>query len=1218
MTDKLTKIDYSNNLIFGKDKREGLVSVEVVNDQIELFYIDKTYETLPMTYWVLASKKLDPHFFKLNGNNHYKYMKTFSNRREFNDFVYKNKNRYDIYSIGDPKESAMIYHGFTLFKGLTVEDLGVLSFDIEADSLARTPDSTTFLITNTYTKGNHKEKFHLRLDDYENPGDMIDHWCEIVREEIDPDVINGHNVFGYDLDYLRHVASLYGTSLKLGRNGDNAFFSKRESKYRVDGNQDWKYTNCSIYGRHVIDGMFLSVKYDFARNYPSWGLKAIAEYEGLVSEDRQFYDASKIRENWHDPIEREKIVKYGCFLPESAVITKDDGSADYIENITIKDRVISHKGYSRAVTKTYKKHYKGNIYHLVLENGRSIKNVTEEHPWYVLNETTNEFEWIKTKDLKIHHKLKLEITPKKKRKICIYDKDSNDFWWLLGLIQADGYVRIQKNNKYPCITQHKDQSEEIIKCLNKLNLRYVVIDNEKSKKKNPAKTYDFIITDSIFGEKILDYCGGKYYAPDKKLKKAVYEYLTTNRKSALSFISGLYDGDGHLRETSKNGWQAMLTTTSKSLANIVDRLLTIHGINIKLERRDRLNNRHHPIHRIYVLGTECQKLNEYLRIKHSFVLKNHKYTKTSVKKLFSIKKINVNKYSGVVYNIEVEKDNSYLVNNLCSHNCDDSDDSNALYYLQIPSFFYLSQSIPKPFQKIVNSASGSWLNSIMVRSYLQDGHSIPKASDSEYVAGGMSYGIPGVYSNVTKWDADSYYPSTILAFDIYDKDKDPKANFLEMVRYFTNKRFEQKAQYKETGDKFYEDLQASSKIFINSAYGLLGTPGLNFNSYQNASLITACCRKGLQKCVEWATGKTIDHYWGVDEKLYKEVDNVLYEDIVEKYDKAFEMTETGSYLVPRHRSGENWKVCYKHSRTATQDFEDYSYIDQKSKLSYEDMPRHDWELVNIDTDSLSFTKKDGSEFTQEECEMIHKELNEIMYSGWSDDGMFDRVLVVKAKNYILQPKGSDKYKIKGSSILDAKKEPALTEMLKTICKDLMVGENNYKNIYNHYVEEVLNIKDITRWAMKKSISEKTIEGNDTSKRKVLDAIKHLEYQVGDKFYLFQDIDGERQVYTKGEPKFVRMTRREYESLNLSKNPSLSSCKHKPNLFCMECNPQLFKPKMEPNDVYRVVDQFTGTYDKWHYMKRLYNTISILEPVLDMEGIINYNLMSNRDLLDEIN
>ena len=96
----------------------------------------------------------------------------------------------------------------------------------------------------------------------------------------------------------------------------------------------------------------------------------------------------------------------------------------------------------------------------------------------------------------------------------------------------------------------------------------------------------------------------------------------------------------------------------------------------------------------------------------------------------------------------------------------------------ITSYFYTCQSLAIPFEEMMQGATGKWVNSVLVRGYLQNGESVPKASDPDRVAGGMSYGIPGVYSIVLKYDAASYYPSTILKFNIHNKEKDPKNYFV--------------------------------------------------------------------------------------------------------------------------------------------------------------------------------------------------------------------------------------------------------------------------------------------------------------------------------------------------------------------------------------------------------------------------------------------------------
>lgn len=819
----------NKDLIFGKDNNKGIVACEIVDNYVVCLTNEEEQVHFPLVYWVLTNKPTK-RSVKLEGRQHYQHLNLLKNKEERNEFIKQaRKKRIDCYTIYNEIEANMIYYGFTYYKDIKISDVSVVSFDIEANSLVKNKNSKTFVITNTFRdrQGNVSKK-QFRVDNYTNQGEMIDSWCNWVRE-VDPDILTGHNLNGYDLPYLDHCSD---EGLSLGRDDSLLTFRDRASKYRVDGSQTWDYHKVHCYGRNVIDGMFLAVKYDIGKNYTSWGLKAIADYEGWVTEDRQFYDASQIGKNWDDPVEREKIVKY------------------------------------------------------------------------------------------------------------------------------------------------------------------------------------------------------------------------------------------------------------------------------------------------------CE---------------------------------------------------------------DDSDDSLRVFDLMAPSFFYMCQSIPKPFQLVSESASGSWLNSILVRAYLQQGMAIPKANEDEYVGGGMSWGNPGYYTNVSKWDAKSFYPSTVIAFELYDRKKDPEGYYLEMVKYFTNRRFDQKRMHKETGDQYYDDLQASSKVFINSAYGLMGTKGLNFNNYSIAQDITRRCRKGLQKCIVWATGKDVDEWWGVKEPLYKQVTfkhsehtkyKLKYGEFIHKIKE--DLAGITAY-VPAGKSGKEWKVCYRDSKACKQDFVGYTEIDTKARVKFEDMPRHDWVLVNIDTDSLSFAKQDGSEFSEEEFEMIFKEINDIMYSEWEDDGQFDQFLVIKAKNYVMKEKGKEKIKYKGSSLTDQKKEPALTQMLKDLIDDIMNNDSEgCGEIYNNYIKEVVGIEEMDRWAVKKSITASVLNPERLQEQKVLDALKGRPVQEGDKVYVIYDVDGEKQKVEKGEPVFLKNG----------------------------------EPKMVPNNILRLLEDYSGTYDKLHYLNRVYSTVEILETVLDKKQFTKYT-KSKLSLLEEL-
>lgn len=182
---------------------------------------------------------------------------------------------------------------------------------------------------------------------------------------------------------------------------------------------------------------------------------------------------------------------------------------------------------------------------------------------------------------------------------------------------------------------------------------------------------------------------------------------------------------------------------------------------------------------------------------------------------------------------------------------DDGDDALKLYDLMSAPYFYMNQSIPKCFQQMILSASGSQINSLLVRSYLQDGHSIPKADYTSDFMGAISQGSPGIYNNCFKVDVSSLYPSIILQYQLYDKDKDPNANFLKFVDYFTTERLKNKKLAEETKDPYYLNLSNAQKILANSGYGFTSSKGLNFNSPHIAEFITRKGREILTRTMEW-------------------------------------------------------------------------------------------------------------------------------------------------------------------------------------------------------------------------------------------------------------------------------------------------------------------------------------------------------------------------------
>lgn len=201
---------------------------------------------------------------------------------------------------------------------------------------------------------------------------------------------------------------------------------------------------------------------------------------------------------------------------------------------------------------------------------------------------------------------------------------------------------------------------------------------------------------------------------------------------------------------------------------------------------------------------------------------------------------------------------------------DDADDAIKLWDKMGPLYFYMAPMIPKPFTDLILGASGSQLNALMVRAYLQDGHSIPKADEMTSFQGAYSWGRPGIYKNVWKVDCAAMYPSIIIGYNKYDKAKDPQAHLVTLTKYFKKVRLEYKKLAKDTGLEHYKNMDDAAKVILNSFYGFCGAQGLNFNSREVADFITSKGREILNTAIEWACGQKYEQLPGAVETVEDE------------------------------------------------------------------------------------------------------------------------------------------------------------------------------------------------------------------------------------------------------------------------------------------------------------------------------------------------------------
>lgn len=204
--------------------------------------------------------------------------------------------------ISDPVHQYLLITGKTFFKGLAFKDIHCLALDIETAcapgyefSNPMRDDDRIISMALMDNKGYTEVLFGKEMGEKE----MIEAVGERISR-LDPDVIEGHNLFNFDLEYIQARARMHGARLHWGR--DMSEPRTRHSRFTV-AERIIDYTRMDIFGRHVVDTLFLLQYYDVsARELESYGLKAAAIHFGLAEEERTYIDREKIQWYYdHDP-----------------------------------------------------------------------------------------------------------------------------------------------------------------------------------------------------------------------------------------------------------------------------------------------------------------------------------------------------------------------------------------------------------------------------------------------------------------------------------------------------------------------------------------------------------------------------------------------------------------------------------------------------------------------------------------------------------------------------------------------------------------------------------------------------------------------------------------------------------------------------------------------------------------------------------------------------
>jgi DNA polymerase elongation subunit (family B) len=230
-----------------------------------------------------------------------------------------------------PEEQYLVATGRTYFRDLPFDELHRLQFDLETTGLDARRDSI-FMISIRYHSG-ETEVLEVTGEGDAPEAELIRLLLERVRTA-DPDVIENHNLQGFDLPFLDQRAHRLGVPLVLGRvNGARLGMraARRGVRARaISGDvEDDRRLRYVAPGRELIDTMDAVRRYDFStRDLPSHGLKAVARHLGIAAPDREYVPGHLIYTTWRsDP---ERVRRYAADdVEEVAALSRMLGGATY-------------------------------------------------------------------------------------------------------------------------------------------------------------------------------------------------------------------------------------------------------------------------------------------------------------------------------------------------------------------------------------------------------------------------------------------------------------------------------------------------------------------------------------------------------------------------------------------------------------------------------------------------------------------------------------------------------------------------------------------------------------------------------------------------------------------------------------------------------------------------------------------------------------------------
>jgi DNA polymerase, archaea type len=287
-----------NTLLFGADKTERIVAIEMgETGTVRVYRQEKDGSTIvdvePFYPFVWAEADVSDlgmeNAERLSGDLRYNWLVTVDSWKEL--IALRNglkKAGRAFFAFSDPVQHYLTATGRTLFKGLAPEELKRLQ--IEVISLSGEGDlaeaSQNHIAAIALSDGKGWEQL-ITVDPAkpeESEHDALKLLTSIIKER-DPDVIEGHDLFRFDLPYLVVRARKAKVKLDWGRSG--GFLRSRPSRLQI-AEKTIDYPKFVVDGRHFVDTFLLAQFYDVGmRTLTGFERADVAQHFGFC-DDAEF------------------------------------------------------------------------------------------------------------------------------------------------------------------------------------------------------------------------------------------------------------------------------------------------------------------------------------------------------------------------------------------------------------------------------------------------------------------------------------------------------------------------------------------------------------------------------------------------------------------------------------------------------------------------------------------------------------------------------------------------------------------------------------------------------------------------------------------------------------------------------------------------------------------------------------------------------------------